>query len=193
MRPAHHTRGAAPHGVFPWPALLPLVLAILLAVPVSAAPGTGWLRFQHSTHGFTISYPRGWEVLAGDGTAAFVAIGPPVAGVPGVRLGLVVVTARVPWDASLDAAAADLQRQLERNAGTMQMLRTDRFDHRGIPALMTYVVRKTPQGIEQYAILMILTYRGRGYAVLGTTATGSTRLADETGLLQRAMLTFQPR
>jgi hypothetical protein len=58
---------------------------------------------------------------------------------------------------------------------------------------MTYVVRKTPQGIEQYAILMILTTGGRGYAVLGTTATGSARLADETTLLQRAMLTFQPK
>jgi hypothetical protein len=57
---------------------------------------------------------------------------------------------------------------------------------------MTYVVRKTPQGIQQYTLLMVLTTGGRGYAVLGTTATGSTQLGDDTTLLQRAMLTFQP-
>jgi predicted Zn-dependent protease len=193
MRPTDHATAAAQRSARGSSAFLIVTLAVLLVAPVQAAPGTGWVRFRHPSYGFTINYPQGWEVLSGEGTAAFVAIGPAVAGVAGARLGLVVVTARVPQNATLDAAAADLQRQLERSAGAMQILRTDRFDHRGIPALMTYVVRKTPQGIEQYAILMILTTGGRGYAVLGTTATGSARLADETTLLQRAMLTFQPK
>lgn len=192
MRPARHTR-VAPRPARRAFASLVLTFAVLLAAPALAAPSSGWLRFQHPTHGFSIDYPQGWEVLAGDGRAAFVAIGPAVAGVAGMRLGLVVATARVPAGATLDVAADDLQRELERHAGTMTILRTDRFEHRGIPALMTYVVRKPPQGIEQYAILMILAHGGRGYAVLGTTATGSARLADEIGLLQRAALTFQPR
>ena len=173
--------------------LLLVLIGALVAPPVLASQDTGWRRFRHASYGFSISYPDGWEVLAGEGKAAFVAIGPQVAGVEGARLGLVVVTARIPSNATVDGAARELQRELERSAGVMTVLRTDRFAHRGVPALMTYVVRKTPQGIEQYAILMILAYAGRGYAILGSTATRSIRLAEETSLLQRAMLTFQPR
>ncbi|MDR7420121.1 MAG: hypothetical protein QN178_14550 [Armatimonadota bacterium] len=173
--------------------LLLALLGLLVSPPVLGSQEAGWRRFRHPSYGFSISYPHGWEVLSGEGKAAFVAIGPHVAGVEGARLGLVVVTARIPSNATVDGAARELQRELERNAGTMTVLRTDRFTHRGVPALMTYVVRTTPQGIEQYAILMILAYAGRGYAILGSTATRSTRLAEETSLLQRAMLTFQLR
>src|SRR3989337_4190218 len=91
-------------------------LFMLAVVAPSGHAATGWQRFRRAEFGFTISYPPGWDVLSGTGRAAFVAIGPAVEGVPGSRMGVVVVTTRIPAGASLEEAGARLEEQLARSA-----------------------------------------------------------------------------
>jgi len=167
-------------------------LFMLAALAASGHAATGWQRFRHAEFGFTISYPPRWDVLSGTGRAAFVAIGPAVEGVPGSRMGIVVVTTRIPAGASLEEAGARLEEQLARSAQTVRVLRTDRIDLRGIPAVITYVHRRTTQGVDLYQMLMILARRTRGYGVAGTTAAASLTLSEDTRLLQSLIFTFQP-
>jgi hypothetical protein len=169
-----------------------LVAPVALQQPVVAAPA-GWAEFRHPTFGFSLKYPRSWDVLSGQGRAAFVAVGPQVAGAPGVRLGVVVVTMTLPPGSTLDAAAEELEQKLASEAATTRLLRQDRFDLHGTPALLVYVVRKNAQGVALYQMVMMLAHRNRGYAVAGTTAAESPRYTDDTALLQRIMLTFRPR
>ena len=143
----------------------------LIAVPAAAA--TGWQQFRHPEFRFTISYPPGWDVLSGTGRAAFVAIGPAIEGVPGSRMGIVVVTTRLPAGASLEEAGARLEEELARSAQTVRVLRTDRIDLRGIPAVISYVHRKNAAGVQLYQMVMILAHGARGYGVAGTTAVGA--------------------
>lgn len=177
-------------------AIVALVVMLTLGAAGRRATGqsaTEWVRYQHPTYRFTLSYPAGWEVLSGEGRAAFAAIGPQVAGVPGARLNIAVATARIPPEASLEEAEADLQRMLAQRGETMRLLRKDRISLQGIPAFIAYVARQNPQGAGLYQMLLVVAYKGRGYAVVGTTAAGSARLAEETHLLQLIVLTFRPR
>jgi len=167
---------------------------LLVAIGTAqTAASSSWVQFRHPTFGFSISYPQGWETLSGDGKAAFAALGPSAKGVANVRLGIVVTTARIPDGATLEEADMGLERLLAGRTDTVRILRKDRIDLRGVPALLTYVVRHNPQGIDLYQMVLILTHNGRGYAVVGVTAAGSSSLPDETRLLQTLMLTFQPR
>ena len=171
------------------------VVAGLLMLAVLAASGraaTGWQRFRHAEFGFTISYPGGWDVLSGTGRAAFVAIGPAIEGVPGSRMGIVVVTTRIPAGASVEEAGARLEEELARSAQTVRVLRTDRIDLRGIPAVISYVHRKNAAGVHLYQMVMILAHGARGYGVAGTTAAASPTLSEDTRLLQSLIFTFQP-
>jgi len=162
----------------------------LIAVPASAA--TGWQQFRHAEFRFTISYPPGWDVLSGTGRAAFVAIGPAIEGVPGARMGIVVVTTRIPGGASLEEAGARLEVELARSAQTVRVLRTDRIDLRGVPAVISYVHRKNAAGVHLYQMVMILAHGARGYGIAGTTAAASPTLSEDTRLLQSLIFTFQP-
>ncbi len=164
-----------------------------MLAPAATAAGPSWVQFRHPTFGFSISYPQGWETLSGEGKAAFAALGPSAQGVANVRLGIVVTTARISDGATLEEADLGLERLLAERTDTVRILRKDRIDLRGVPALLTYVVRRSPQGIDLYQMVLIVAHNGRGYAVVGVTAAGSTSLADETRLLQTLMLTFQPR
>jgi len=110
-----------------------------------------------------------------------------------VRLGVVVTTARIPAGATLEEADADLERTLAQRTDTLRVLRKDRIDVRGMPALMIYVVRRNPQGVDLYQMVLIAAHNGRGYAIVGVTAAGSTSLSDETRLLQSLILSFQPQ
>lgn len=167
------------------------VLALAGGTPVRAAPD--WVAYQHATLGFSISHPRGWEVLSGTGQAAFVAIGPEVPNLPGVRMVVAVVSTTLPPGATLHDAEASVQAFFARTGGpTTSILRQDRILLGGFPALITYVHRRNPQGVELYQMLMILAYKGRGYGVLGSTAVASPRLADDTAFLQSIILTFRP-
>jgi hypothetical protein len=175
--------------------VLAFALAMAVSLPSFAVPSaaaTGWQQFRHSEFGFTISYPPGWDVLSGTGRAAFVAIGPAVEGMPGVRLGVVVVTARIPAGANVEEAGGKLEEQLARSAQTVRVLRTDRINLRGLPAVITYVHRRNAQGVDLYQMLMIVAHRARGYGVAGNTAVASPTLTVDTRLLQRIILTFQP-
>jgi hypothetical protein len=120
-------------------------------------------------------------------------VGPAASGVAGVRLGVVVATARIPDGATLEEADADMERVIAQRSDTVRVLRKDRIDLRGVPALMIYVVRRNPQGIDLYQMVLIVAHNGRGYAIVGLTAAGSASLSDETRLLQSLILTFQPR
>jgi len=132
-------------------------------------------------------------MLSGEGKAAFAAVGPAASGVAAVRLGVVVTTARIPAGATLEEADADLERTLAQRTDTVRVLRKDRIDVRGMPALMIYVVRRNPQGLDLYQMVLIAAHNGRGYAIVGVTAAGSTSLSVETRLLQSLILTFQPQ
>jgi hypothetical protein len=107
-------------------------------------------------------------------------------------MGIVVVTTRIPEGASLEVAGAKLEEQLARSAETVRVLRTDRIDLRGIPAVISYVHRKNTAGVQLYQMVMILARRARGYGVAGTTAAASLTLSEDTRLLQSLIFTFQP-
>jgi len=173
-------------------AVLCAAVLLLLAGTAQSAPAA-WIAFRHPTYGFSISYPQGWEVLSGEGKAAFAAVGPAASGVAAVRLGVVVTTARIPAGATLEEADADLERTLAQRTDTVRVLRKDRIDVRGMPALMIYVVRRNPQGLDLYQMVLIAAHNSRGYAIVGVTAAGSTSLSVETRLLQSLILTFQPQ
>lgn len=173
-------------------AVLGVVLAVGLAAVTGGAPARAapdWPSFRHPSQGFSISYPPAWETLTGTGQASFVAIGPVVAA--GTRIVVVVVAAPLPRGATLQDAEASIQANLSRSGPTTSVLRQDRFNLRGIPALMIYLHRKNPQGIELYQMVMILTHRGRGFGVAGSTAAASPSLTQDTQLLQNILLTFR--
>lgn len=166
----------------------------LLTLPrgasVSGAPD--WQVFRHPSQGFSINYPRGWESLSGTGQASFVAIGPAIAGVPGVRMIVVVVSAVLPRGATLEDAESSMQANLARMGQPANVLRHDRFSLRGTPAFLVYLHRKNPQGVELYQMAMILMHRGQGFGVVGSTAAASPSLTEDTRLLQSILLTFRP-
>jgi hypothetical protein len=174
--------------------LLVAVLAVTGLKAAPPAPSTArWVTFRHTEYGFAISHPPGWDILSGQGRAAFAAIGPAPAGIADFRMNVIVATGRVPRGATLEEADAEVQQLLARQHDTVRVLRKDRLDLRGVPSFIVYMARTNPTGHSLYQMMLILAYGARGYAVVGTTAAGSTRLADETRLLQSIVLTFQPR
>ncbi|MDQ7857561.1 MAG: hypothetical protein QN174_01480 [Armatimonadota bacterium] len=179
-----------------WPVLLlpvALLAATSLAPAAAADPSTApWTTFRHPVYGFAVSHPHAWETLSGEGRAAFAAMGPPAAGASGLRLSVVVATGPVPAGASIEQADAEVQQLLAGQSGTVRVLRRDRIDLRGVPSFILYMARTTPTGQQLYQMVLVVIHRGRGYAVVGTTAAASTNLAEETRLLQRVLLTFQP-
>jgi predicted Zn-dependent protease len=188
-------RNAGLHGWGARRRIAAVVCAATVTVALCTAPTTAaaWTQFRHPTYGFYISYPQGWEVLSGEGKAAFAAVGPAANGVAAVRLGVVVATARIPAGATLEEADADLERTITQRGDIVRVLRKDRIDLRGVPALMIYIVRRNPSGVDLYQMVLIVAHNGRGYAIVGVTAAGSTSLSEETRLLQSLILTFQPR
>jgi hypothetical protein len=177
------------------PAAVIVVAALAITGLQAAAPTPStarWITFRHAEYGFSISHPPSWDVLSGRGRAAFAAVGPEPAGVPDFRLNVVVATGRVPQGATLEEADAEIEQMLSRQNETVRVLRKDRIDLRGIPSFIVYVARTNSTGYGLYQMVLIVAYRARGYAVVGTTAAGSARLAEETRLLQSIVLTFQP-
>jgi hypothetical protein len=108
-------------------------------------------------------------------------------------LNVVVATGRVAPGATLEEAEAEIEQLLARQGDRARVLRKDRLDLRGVPSFIVYMSRANQSGYSLYQMVLLLTYGARGYAVVGTTAAKSTRLADETRLLQSIILTFQPR
>lgn len=185
---------ARPAGAWRDPSRLLVALALTAlagSAPAWAAPD--WQVFRHPSQGFSISYPPGWDTLSGTGQASFVAIGPAVAGAPGTRMVVVVVTSPpLPRGATLEDAESSIQANLSRSGQPTNILRHDRFSLRGTPAFLIYLHRKNPQGIELYQMVMVLMHRGRGFGVAGSTAAASPNLTEDTKLLQSILLTFRP-
>jgi hypothetical protein len=167
-----------------------LALLLVSASAASSAAQPGWREFEHPQIGFVIATPAGWEKLVGDENMAFVAVGPRAAGTE-YRMSVVVVTARVPANESLPRADATLSRML-RNFREVQVLRTDRVDFRGTPALIKYLTRRADTGVEVYQMMLVLIRDRRAYAVIGTTAARSVRVDAENKLLQNILLGFRP-
>jgi hypothetical protein len=171
---------------------LVLALAVAAGAPQTSSAAPGWRQFKHPALGFRIAYPAGWDTLTGNGQASWIAIGPASASEQRFRMNVVVVTARTPAGATIDEAGEQLQRALDRPGETARVLRTDRTEVGETPALLTYVSRRTAQGLDLYQMLLITIHYRRGYAIVGSTASTSTKIAAETQLLQRILLTFRP-
>jgi hypothetical protein len=140
-----------------------------------------------------MSYPTDWETLTGDRTAAWIALGPPTQSPQRFRMNVVVVSARTKSGATIEEAHGQLERALARPGETTSVLRTDEADLGGHPALLTYATRRTAQGLDLYQMILITIHYRRGYAIVGSTVSTSTRIAEETRLLQRVLLTFRPQ
>ncbi|MBM3450001.1 MAG: hypothetical protein FJX78_03305 [Armatimonadetes bacterium] len=104
-------------------------------------------------------------------------------------MSVLVVTARTPANESLDRADVTLSRLLK-NFREIQVLRTDRVDFHGTPALIKYLTRRADEGLEIYQLMLVLIHNRPAYAVIGTTAARSPRVNAETKLLQDILLGF---
>jgi len=170
-----------------------LSVAVLAAFGGTAAAAPGWLTFTHPELGFSLSYPDSWMVTNAPSGVVFMAIGPNPAGVRSLRMNVNVGYEDVPAGTTLDAYEA----QNEAGQGLLftgyQRLRTDRTTVGGAPAVLRYFTWKRNDGVELYQMQLVTIVGPRGYVVTGTTATASTRLADEAKLLASIVLTFRPR
>jgi hypothetical protein len=158
-----------------------------------AAPASGWTQYRHPQLGFKIRYPAGWETLSGSSSTAWIGLGPPAESAQRFRLNVVVVTVRTRAGATIEEGHADLQRALARPGESSEILRTDQANLGEHPALLTYVQRRTAQGLDLYQMILITIYYRRGYAIVGSTISTSSKIAAETQLLQRVLLTFRPQ
>lgn len=163
----------------------------LQAAPTDAA--LRWTHFKHPRLGFRMSYPTGWETLTGDSAAAWIGLGPPAQSPQRFRLNVIVVSVRTRAGATIEEAQQQLERATTRSGETTRLLRTDQADLGEHPALLTYVTRRTAQGLDLYQMILITIHYRRGYAIVGSTVSTSTAIVPETRLLQRVLLTFRPQ
>jgi hypothetical protein len=169
------------------------IAAVISAAAVeTAGAAAGWTQFRHPQLGFRVSYPAGWETLAGSNSTAWIGLGPQAQSAQRFRLNVIVVTVRTGAGATIEDAQGQLERALVRPGETTRVLRTDRAALGEHPALLTYVQRRTASGLELYQMILITIHYQRGYAIVGSTVSTSTDIAAETRLLQRVLLTFRP-
>src|SRR5256712_12339166 len=79
--------------------------------PLAAAPA--WLKFTHPELGFSVSYPGDWMLAGGVVGVDFVALGPEVAGVQGMRLNVNITHDGVPAGNDLRTVYNKKQEELE--------------------------------------------------------------------------------
>lgn len=171
--------------------LAALLGILLLVAPTRTLAASEWQTFTHPDLGFTLSYPGGWTVSKNPTGIVFMAIGPSSASVPAFKMNINVSHEEVRANTPLDQYDA----QNESGQGMLfhgyQRLRTDKTVIDAYPALIRYYTW-TNGGTELYQMQLVTVAGAHAYVVTGTTAKGSTKLADELQLLVSILLTFRP-
>ncbi|MDR7471449.1 MAG: DcrB-related protein [Armatimonadota bacterium] len=165
---------------------------LLLVASGAASAATGWATFTHPRLGFTLSYPPGWEVARTATGVVLLVVGPPPAGVSGLRMNVSVTHEEVPPGMTVE----QYDSQNESGMGLLftgyRRLRADRTRVGDYPAVVRYYTWIRGDGVELYQMQLAAIAGTRGYVVTGTTAAASRRLAEEARLLVSILLTFRP-
>src|SRR2546427_10122386 len=77
------------------------IFAVVIASSTVLAASPAWLKFTHPELGFSVSYPEDWMLAGGVAGVDFVALGPQVAGVQGMRVNVNITHDAVPAGGSL--------------------------------------------------------------------------------------------
>ncbi len=173
--------------------LLVIALVVTLgggALPSLAAPG--WQSYTHPTYGFSLSYPDGWTLKRTETSViVMMAVGPKSAGQPEFRMNVNVVVDSVPAGTSIEDFDAVANEKLQQIFPGYQLLRSDRTQLGGLPAVVRYITWHA-RNIDLYQLQLGLIVGTRLYVVTGTTLAASGRLKDEALLLQQILVTFRP-
>lgn len=172
---------------------------LLLVVMLTTLPANGamagaqaWVRYTHPQLGFSLSYPESWTEQAISG-ADFAAIGPMASGVPAVRLNVNVTHEAVPEGMSVDVYHVKTEEVLKTIFNGYHLVQTTQAKAGAVPAVIREYTWKLNNGIEITQLQLVTVDGNRGFVVTGTTSTASTKLPDETKLLGRILVSFQPR
>jgi predicted Zn-dependent protease len=168
-----------------------LLGVVLLVAPAHALAASEWQTFTHPELGFTLSYPAGWSVSKNPTGIVFLAIGPSSASVPVFKMNINVTHEEVRTNITVDQYDAQNESEQGMRFHGYQRLRTDKTVLDGYPALIRYYLWANG-GIELYQMQLVTLAGTHAYVVTGTTAKGSTKLADELQLLVSILLTFRP-
>jgi hypothetical protein len=165
---------------------------LVLAASGAAHAATGWTTFAHPRLGFSLSYPPGWEVARGATGVVLLVVGPPPAGVAGLRMNVSVTHEEVPPGMTVEHYDAQNESGMGMLFTGYRRLRTDRTQLGTHPAVLRYYTWTRGDGVELYQMQLATITGTRGYVVTATTAAASRRLAEETRLLVTILLTFRP-
>ncbi len=170
--------------------ILGIALVCLLLGSALAGAESDWEIFRHPDLGFSLSYPSGWVATPGDveKLPLVIVIGPQAAGVPDVKMAVIVLGLPAPAYVTAETLVSAFDRPMEQQFGKIEVLRVDRTRVDGVPIAVVYF---TARDKGQYGVGLFTITRTRLYAVVGATALSSTNLAEEALLLQRILLTFR--
>lgn len=170
--------------------IVAFMIMILLATATAAAPA--WVKYTHPQLGFSLNYPENWTTAEMSGVD-FMTLGPDAVGLPGMRLNVNVTHETVPAGTSADVYHTKTEEVLKSIFHEYRLLRTDRVKAVTYPALLRQYTWKANNGMELYQLQLVTVDGTRGFIVTGTTGAASAKLEDETKLLARILVTFQPR
>ena len=168
-----------------------LTIMVASATPLAAAPA--WLKFTHPELGFSVRYPGDWMLAGGVVGVDFVALGPEVAGVQGMRLNVNITHDGVPAGTSVDAYHTKSEEVLKSTFSAYRLVQTARINIGTFPAVFRQYTWTRNDGIALYQLQLLTIDRARGYVVTGTTLAVSSHLKGEAQALANIMLTFRPR
>lgn len=169
------------------------ILTITLASATALAEVPAWLKFTHPELGFSVRYPGDWTLASGVSGVDFVALGPTVAGVQGMRLNVNITHDAVPAGTSVDVYHTKSEEVLKSTFSAYRLVQTRRITIGDFPAVFRQYTWKRNDGIELYQLQLLTIDRVRGYVVTGTTLAVSSHLKGEAKALANIMLTFRPR
>jgi len=168
------------------------IFAVVIASSTVLAASPAWLKFMHPELGFSVSYPEDWMLAGGVAGVDFVALGPQVAGVQGMRLNVNITHDPVPAGTSVDVYNTKSEEALKSTFSAYRPVQTARLTIGTLPAVLRQYTWKRNDGIELYQLQLLTIDSARGYVVTGTTLAGSSHLKGETKALANIMLTFRP-
>src|SRR5574337_352208 len=162
--------------------IVTLIVALLLAPAITTTAAPPWVTYTHPQLGFSLSYPESWE--ATDPRPFDFTVRSPSAGVPGTYLNVIVAHDNVPKDMSLEAyfTITGQAQAATPQVSEYRLLRTDRVILGLFPALLrtvTYSINGTGLRSQQ----LVIVDGTRGFLVVGTTGTASTKLEEDVNLL----------
>ncbi len=173
-----------------------LVIALVVTLGRGALPShaaTGWQFYTHPTYGFSLSYPDGWTLKRTETSViVMMAVGPKSAGQPEFRMNVNVVVDSVPAGTSIEEFDAVANEKLQQIFPGYQLLRSDRTQLGGFPAVVRYITWHARTNLDLYQLQLGLIVGTRLYVVTGTTLAASGRLKDEALLIQQILVTFRP-